>query len=94
MLDRALRVLLVVLNLFLAVTACIGGIWVIPTLPRAWLAGTPFTSFLIPALALAIVVGGGALTAAIGLVFGRWWAPLLAPLARQSLPSRLSKPSR
>jgi hypothetical protein len=78
MLDRTLRVLLVVLNLFLAITAIVGGVWVIPALPREWLMRTPFTSFLIPALALALVVGGGALVAAIGLVFGRWWAPLVS----------------
>lgn len=78
MLDRILRVLLVVLNLFLAITAIIGGVWVIPTLPQEWLAGTPFGSFLIPAVALALVVGGGALTAAIGLVIGWWWAPLVS----------------
>jgi hypothetical protein len=33
-LGRTLRVLLVVLNPFLAITAIIGGVWVIPTLPR------------------------------------------------------------
>jgi hypothetical protein len=78
MLDRALRVLLVVLNLCLAITAIIGGLWVIPALPLEWLAGTPFSSYLIPALALALVVGGGGLTAAIGLLFGRSWAPLVS----------------
>ena len=78
MLDRTLRALLVALNVFLAITAIIGGVWVIPQLPREWLTGTPFTSFLIPALALALVVGGGALAAAIGLVLGRGWALLVS----------------
>jgi hypothetical protein len=78
MLDRTLRVLLIALNLILAITAIVGGIWVIPTLPQEWLAGTPFSSFLIPAVALTVIVGGGALTSAIGLVLGRWWAPLVS----------------
>jgi hypothetical protein len=77
MLDRTLRVVLFVLNVFLAITAIIGGVWVIPTLPQELLVGTPFSSFLIPALALT-VVGGSALIAAIGLVLGRWWAPLMS----------------
>jgi hypothetical protein len=77
-LDRTLRVLLIALNLILAITAIVGGIWVIPTLPQEWLAGTPFSSFLIPAVALTVIVGGGALTSAIGLVLGRWWAPLVS----------------
>ena len=78
MVDRTLQVLLVVLNLFLAITAIIGGVWVIPALPQEWFAGTPFTSSLIPSLALTIIVGGGALTSAIGLVLRRWWAPLMS----------------
>jgi hypothetical protein len=76
MLDRTLRMLLVVLNIFLAVTAIVGGVWVIPTFPPEWLDGTPFSNFLIPSLVLSIVVGGGALTSAMGLVLGRAWAPL------------------
>jgi hypothetical protein len=78
MLDRTLRVLLIALNLILAITAIVGGIWVIPTLPQEWLAGTPFSSFLIPAVTLTVIVGGGALTSVIGLVLGRWWAPLVS----------------
>jgi uncharacterized membrane protein len=35
MLDRILRVALVVLNLFLAITAAIGAVWVIPAFPPA-----------------------------------------------------------
>jgi hypothetical protein len=36
MLDRTLRNVLVVLNLFLATNAFIGAIWVIPALPTEW----------------------------------------------------------
>jgi hypothetical protein len=78
MVDRTLRMLLVVLNLFLAITAVVGGVWVIPALPQEWFAGTPFRTSLIPSLALTIIVGGGALTSAMGLSLGRWWAPLLS----------------
>ena len=79
MLDRILRILLVVLNFFLAITAIIGGVWVIPALPQEWFVGTPFTSFLIPSLALTIIVGGGALTSVIGLVLSWRW-PLAGAL--------------
>ncbi len=76
--DRTLRVLLVALNLFLAVTAIIGGVWVIPALPQEWFENIPFSSFLIPFLALTIIVGGGALTSGIALVLGLRWAPLVS----------------
>ncbi len=59
--DRTLRLVLVVLNLFLATNAIIGAIWVIPALPVAWLLGTPVSSYLVPALSLAVLAGGGAL---------------------------------
>ena len=76
MLDRTLRIVLIVLNLFLGANAIIGAIWVIPALPAEWLQGTPFSSFLIPALSLAVLVGGGALSSVVALLQGRWWAPL------------------
>ncbi len=36
MVDRMLHMLLVVLNLFLAITTLVGGVWVIPALPQEW----------------------------------------------------------
>jgi hypothetical protein len=62
--SRRTRIALIGLHLFLGITAVYGGIAVVPTLPTAWLVGTPFTDYTIPAFALAVVVGGGALVAA------------------------------
>jgi hypothetical protein len=58
---------LVGLDLFLALTAIPGAIWVVPSQPVALLAGSPFTDYLIPALALG-AIGAGALVAACTLV--------------------------
>jgi len=55
-------------SMFVALTAILGGITVaigIDKFPAAWLVGTPFRSFLIPGLILAVVVGGSALVAGI-----------------------------
>jgi hypothetical protein len=62
------RFTLVGLNIFLALNAVGGALWVVPTLPREWLAGTPFLDYTIPALALGVVVGLGAFTASVLLL--------------------------
>jgi hypothetical protein len=72
---RIARAAAIALSAGLAATAIAGGIWVIPDLPPEWLDGSPFSSYLVPTLALTVVVGGGALLATIGLIWGRWWAP-------------------
>ena len=59
---------LFVANLFVALTAIIGGITLalgIDKFPAEWLAGTPFRSYLIPGLILTVVVGGSAAVATI-----------------------------
>lgn len=63
---RRLRIPLIALEAFVAVTAIYGAIFVVPTIPRAWLhAGliAPFADTTIPALALGIICGCGALIA-------------------------------
>ena len=53
---------LVVLEAVIALNAIAGGIYGLAgakNVPRAWLAGSPFHSYLIPSLALLVVVGGG-----------------------------------
>lgn len=55
MLDRVTRAVLIGLDLLLGVTALIGGLTVVPTLPPEWLAGSPFTTYTLPALALTMV---------------------------------------
>ena len=60
------RVALFVVDLFVALTAIGGGIALFAGLesndriPSAWLDGTPFDSYVIPGLILAVVVGGSA----------------------------------
>jgi hypothetical protein len=66
-----LRGTLIGLELFTAVGAIAGAIFVVPGLPREWLAGSPFDDYTIPALALGILCGGGSLAAAIAVA----WRP-------------------
>lgn len=68
-----LRGTLIGLELFTAVGAIAGAIFVVPGLPREWLAGSPFGDYTIPALALGILCGGGSLAAAIAVA----WRPAL-----------------
>lgn len=63
-----LRIPLVALEAFVALTAIYGAIFVVPALPHEWLhAGliAPFADTTIPALALGLVCGNGALIALI-----------------------------
>ena len=60
----------IVLDLLLAGTAIMGGVFVVPSLPRAWLAATPFNSYLFPALVLTLI-GLMGLIGAIELSFER-----------------------
>lgn len=59
---------LAALLLFIAVNAVGGGLYGLagaPEVPRQWLRGTPFSSYLVPSLILIVVVGGAHLVAAI-----------------------------
>jgi hypothetical protein len=71
--ERSARFALIVLELFLAVAAIIGAVSVVPTLPKEWLAGSPFSDYTLPALALGIVVGGGSVLAAALLLMRSEW---------------------
>ncbi len=57
------------LDLILAVTAIFGALTVIPSLPRDWIAGSVFTDYTIPALALGVLVGGSAAVATLAVLF-------------------------
>jgi hypothetical protein len=61
-------VTLFVVSVFVALTAVFGGIALaagVDRFPADWLIGTPFSSYLIPGLILAVVVGGSAVAAAV-----------------------------
>jgi len=65
---RMCGVTLFVASVFVALTAAGGGITLaagVDKFPADWLIGTPFSSYLIPGLILAIVVGGSAVVAAV-----------------------------
>ena len=85
--HEVIRIALLVIAAFVATSAIEGGIAVVGgvvfgyKLPLAWLAGTPFSDYTIPGLALAIVVGGSALIAAATVFIHREWALLVSELA-------------
>ncbi|MFN8486249.1 MAG: hypothetical protein U0350_01575 [Caldilineaceae bacterium] len=70
---RGVRVALFMIDLFVALTAIGGGIALVAGLeanrfPLDWLWGTPFSSYVIPGLILAVVVGGSAAVAAAAML--------------------------
>lgn len=68
---NALHIILIVLSVFLSLTAIPGGIALMAnfyTPPVEMLAGSMFKDFTIPGLSLALIVGGSALFAAIQLL--------------------------
>ena len=83
--NRVARVALVALEVFLAATAIYGALYVVPVQPRALLAGSPFSDYTIPALGLGVVVGGGALLAAVVLVLRPRIGPLLSLVSGGSI---------
>ncbi len=75
------RIAIAVLDGFLAITALVGAMIVIPALPTSMLAGSVFPDFLVPALALGVLVAGSALVAAVAVMF---WPRLGAAAAMVS----------
>jgi hypothetical protein len=81
---KALRVILIVLTLFLTVTAFLGGIALLAGLnapPVEMLQGSPFHNWTIPGLGLTLIVAGSALFAAILLLRKSKYALLFATTA-------------
>lgn len=69
--HRPTRIALVLLVAFMALTTISGAIFVVPTIPRAWLHQgliAPFADFTVPALALGILCGGAALVSLVTLL--------------------------
>lgn len=68
--TKTIRIIVGFLAGFVALTAIGGGIALLvgaegDRFPLAWLEGTPFSSYTIPGLILAVIVGGSALIAAV-----------------------------
>ena len=82
--HKLVRIALVVLEALVTLSAIAGGVSLVTgtiTFPIAWLQGTPFSDYTIPALVLAIVVGGSALLAAATVFIQREWAVLVSVAA-------------
>ncbi|WP_458188159.1 hypothetical protein [Haladaptatus sp. NG-WS-4] len=82
--STLVRYALVLLGGFVAVTAIGGGIAMatgVDPLPKEWLSGTPFESFLIPGLLLAVLVGGTAAIATYGMITSPAAGALVAVVA-------------
>jgi hypothetical protein len=70
-LRKILRVVLIVLNIFLALTAAAGGVGLLTNLnapPVEQLGNSIFKDFTVPGLALVVIVGGGAALATVLLI--------------------------
>lgn len=75
---------LFVASLFVGLTAVFGGVTLVAGVdkfPPSWLTGTLFSSYLIPGLILAVVVGGSAVVAAVTALRSRERATLWSMLA-------------
>ena len=71
--ERGVRIALIVVDLFAALSAIVGAVGLVVgymNIPLSVLQGTPFADFTVPALLLGIVVGGSALAAATIALFG------------------------
>lgn len=83
--DKKVSTVLVVLLMFGAVSAFCGAALGIvfngAGVPLEHLAGTPFSSFVVPGLILGVVVGGTQLAAGVAVLQRSQWAALLAAVA-------------
>ncbi len=84
--HKVTRIALFVIEAFIGLSALQGGGALLKgdfanVLPVSWLAGTPFSDYTIPGLALVIVVGGSSLVAAAIVFIEREWAVLVSVLA-------------
>ena len=84
--HKGIRIVLFVLEIFVALGAIAGGIALLSGvfaqgIPLAWMQGTPFNDYTIPGLILAIVIGGGMSVAAVTVFIQREWAVLISAVA-------------
>jgi hypothetical protein len=85
---RVLRVLLIVLLIFLAITSVAGGVALITgaIAPGVeMLEGSPFKDYTVPGLSLAILVGGPAIAAVILLLRRHPWGVLVGGVAAMGI---------
>jgi hypothetical protein len=83
--HKAVRIILVILEVIIGLGAFGGGLAILTGafdqwFPIAWLQGTPFTDYTIPGLILLIVIGGGMLLAAATIFIQHEWPVILSAL--------------
>ena len=72
--HKGMRITIFVLVVFGALTTLAGGIGLLTgaiAAPLNWLEGSPFVDYTIPGLALAVIVGGSMIFAAVTILTGR-----------------------
>lgn len=83
--EKNIRISVIVVDLFEAVSAAVGAVGLVVgfmNIPTSALNGTPFADFTVPALLLGFVVGGSALAAAAITALGpRHYGALASALA-------------
>ncbi len=82
--HKAMRITIFVLVVFGALTTLAGGIGLLTgaiATPLEWLEGSPFVNYIIPGLALAIIVGGSMLLAAATIFTGHEFGVLASGFA-------------
>lgn len=78
------RTALLVLDLFVGLTAVTGGIAILLgtiQMPGEWLHNTPFSSYQVPGMVLAVIVGGSAMVGAIAVMVRSVWDALASLVA-------------
>ena len=86
--ERNIRIVVVVVNLFAALSAFAGALGLVVgymNIPVSELRTTPFADFTVPALLLGFVVGGSALAAGLITLFGPRRIALFEPLRFDAL---------
>lgn len=88
MLARVGRIALIVLDVLIGVLGVGGGIATATgadPFPPEWIAGTPFSSYLLPGIILTLAVGGTAAVASVGMLRRAAWGPLASVFAGASM---------
>ena len=82
--HKGVRLMLIVLEAFVALTSLVCGVGLalgVIQFPLAWLAGAPFRDYFILGWVMAILVGGSSLVAAATMLTGREVGVLFSALA-------------
>lgn len=85
---RASRTALIVLDVLIGLLGIGGGIAAatgVDPFPQEWIAGTPFSSYLIPGIILTLAVGVTAAVASVGMLRRARWGPLASVFAGASM---------